>query len=170
MSPSLLERRGPFQGWIYSAATRGERRNTMLSIKNIMCPIDFDERSYRALDLAGDLAVRFKASLEVVHVVPDLIGVPEFSSSAADLSAPVREHDLMELSERKLSETVRKHVSRKLPVHRITMHGPTTANIIDIVKREKPDLIVMGARRKKGVFRSLPERIKEETDRPVIMV
>jgi nucleotide-binding universal stress UspA family protein len=42
---------------------------SMMPLKKIICPTDFSEASYAALDKASELAEHFDAELCVLHVV-----------------------------------------------------------------------------------------------------
>ena len=43
----------------------------MLPLRKILCPTDFSEPSYNALNAANELALHFSAALVLVHVVQE---------------------------------------------------------------------------------------------------
>jgi nucleotide-binding universal stress UspA family protein len=50
--------------------------------KRILAPVDFDESSLSALDLAGKLARQNDATVSVLHIVPvdiDVRGMPQYT-------------------------------------------------------------------------------------------
>ena len=48
----------------------------MLPFKKILCPIDFSDPSYMALEAAEELALQYSAELFVVHVVEKIPVLP----------------------------------------------------------------------------------------------
>ena len=48
----------------------------MLPLRKILCPTDFSEPSYKALEAANELALHFSAALILVYVVPLVIDIP----------------------------------------------------------------------------------------------
>ena len=51
--------------------------NRMLRIHTVLCPVDFSEPSYKALQVAVEMASHFKAELLLAHfVAPATSGVP----------------------------------------------------------------------------------------------
>ena len=57
-----------------------------MSVTSILCPIDGRETSFRALDLAAEMANRFDASLDVVHITD------KHTDATDDILDRAREH------------------------------------------------------------------------------
>ena len=58
----------------------------MIPIKKILCPTDFSEPSYKAVNAANELATHFDASLIIAHVLSPL---PVYPASMASASIPM---------------------------------------------------------------------------------
>jgi len=73
----------------------------MLPLKKIVCPTDFSEPSFEALQAAVELARHFSAELIVVHVVQPIPVVAAEHMSPAAFNVPAYQAE-MELSSRRL--------------------------------------------------------------------
>ena len=135
--------------------------------KRILCPIDFDENSYFALDLARDLAQEHGATIYLLHV---LSLVPAPSAGVPMEPYPVSEHE----ARNRLEQIAREHLGDKINYRIITRIG----NAADLVNRAvvelQADSIVMATHGRKGVARlllgSVAEKVVREAPCPVLAV
>jgi nucleotide-binding universal stress UspA family protein len=141
-------------------------RDIMNRIRRILCPIDFSEPSRRALDHAAAIARRYKASLSVLYVFPNM---PVMDPPPRHLGAAGRAEIMADLRQFILSvpgsEHVSAHVIEAADVHRE----------IDIQARALgADLLVMGSHGRSGFKRLLLGSVTENTLRitrcPVLVV
>ncbi|HEX8028529.1 MAG TPA: universal stress protein [Vicinamibacterales bacterium] len=112
-----------------------------LDIKRILVPHDFSNNSERALDYAHELAVRFEASLHLVHVceVPSML-VPAINASAiayGDWSQRIGDD-----AERELGKIASRFTDVKVTTE-VLFGIPPTA-IVDAAGGNSADLVVMG--------------------------
>ncbi len=146
----------------------------MLPFKNILSPTDFSEHSYKAMRVASELALHFKARLCVLHVVsltPILVSsatVPLFDITAYQqkLEAEAR-HQLQDVVAKFISKEVKDCVS-------MITTGSYADEIVRIAKEEKVDLIVIGTRGHTGLphllLGSVAERVVQLAPCPVLTV
>jgi len=133
---------------------------TLNAFDRILCPIDFEESSLKALDLAGRIAAQTGSKLYLLHVCPTVM-IP--------LGGPVTGRVMEKQSaKQKLEEIARRHlhdVRYELLI--------TTGDPVESVKTELDvDLIVMGTHGRRAVTRfflgSVAERVVREAACPVL--
>jgi nucleotide-binding universal stress UspA family protein len=145
----------------------------MLPIKKILCPVDFSEPSYRALEVAGELASNFSAELYVIHVITENIN---FDGLVNILSLDVKsiQRRILDKYKRKLRELIEEKVSTGVRVEPIVFEGIPAYDIVKIAKLENPDVIVMATHGQTGwrhlVFGSVAERVVRLTKYPVLTI
>jgi nucleotide-binding universal stress UspA family protein len=116
-------------------------------IKNILTAVDGSTNSNRALELACNLAIKYDASLTILHVVPNVLGT---QALVVGSSAVVIEPDLsdLEATARVITENAltkaRKAGCESASI--ATETGSPSKEIIDYAKRNHSDMIVMGSR------------------------
>jgi universal stress protein A len=134
----------------------------MLRFKKILCPMDFDQNSLRALAVAVELAQERNATLRLLHVVPMPPG-PEVAISFVKMEAEVRT-SLERLARQKVKGQSRYEVE--------VMMGDPGVEILQTAKRRGADLIVMATHGRKGlrhfVLGSVAERVVREAPCPVL--
>jgi nucleotide-binding universal stress UspA family protein len=148
----------------------------MLSIKRILCPIDFSDTSRRAIGCAVALARWYEAQLSVLHVlasVPVVDAVPAFG--AMGLTPPLT---LRDVDRDALLGQMRSFVGagmREVPVELLLQEAPdvraetlTAADVFNV------DMIVMGSHGRTGVRRlllgSVADAILRQAACPVLIV
>ncbi len=126
----------------------------MISIKKIICPTDFSERSYHALKQAGDLAEHFKAELIVVHVVSPIPEIEVPMHSATFNVAEYQEY-LHDESEKILEKAMAEMVPTGVDSRTVISKGKVADRIERIAEEEEADLIVMSTQGHSAVGRIL---------------
>ncbi len=136
----------------------------MPQFKKILCPVDFDQNSLRALRLACELAQEGKAVLYVVHVVAMPPG-PEVALPFGRMEAAART---------KLEEMIRRKVNVKARCEIKVLMGDPSVEILQVAKRLDAKLIVMATHGRKGLRRlvlgSVAEQVVREAPCPVLTV
>jgi len=132
----------------------------MLPFKKILCPTDFSEPSYEALERANELALHFSAELTVVHVINPIHVIPTpgdpryFASYEQNMKALARE---------RLDEVVTLKVPKGVKSCALVAHGSPAEEIVRIAADEDADIIVIGSHGLTGwrhiVFGSVAERV-----------
>jgi len=147
-------------------------RVEMLPPKRIVCPIDFSDHSQQALIVATDLALRFQATLFLVHIVPML---PKLPSLATVFKEGEYERTLHEDAKRQLEQSVQE-LSKKGVTAEVSLG---TANdvgmeIVRVAEHNQADLIVIATHGTTGwnkwVFGSVAEKVVHVAHCPVLVL
>ncbi len=144
-----------------------------VSIKSIMCPVDFSDSSDHALQYAIAFAQSYGATLRLLHVVqPPLMSVPgdpmvpEFSSEVMEDIAAASRHRLDEIA-----ETTRNAVT---DVETQIATGSPFVEIISVARDQNVDLIVIGTHGRTGLAHvmigSVAEKVVRKAPCPVLTV
>jgi nucleotide-binding universal stress UspA family protein len=136
---------------------------TRNAFDRILCPIDFEESSFKALDLAGRIAAQTGAALYLLHVCPTLM-IP--------LSGPTTEQVMEEQSaKQKLKEIAGLHL-RDVRYELLISTGDAAESVTSLQAGLDVDLIVMGTHGRRAGTRfflgSVAERVVREAACPVL--
>src|ERR1044071_2369724 len=111
----------------------------MISIKTILCPVDFFPASVRAVDYAVALADDFDAELILLHVVTP--------SVPAAYEAPIRLDPIIKAmttgAKAEMKELTRRVETKGVEVESVLRTGDVDLEIRTFLDEKKPDLIVM---------------------------
>lgn len=142
-----------------------EDNNTIMvepaHLKEILVPVDFSDRSLRALEFAKGMAQKFDARLTLLNVVD--LNPMGWEVGAIDLA--MLEKDLMEGSKRRLEALVEDRlngVSVSEPLQRI---GPPALEIVEAAKELGSDLIVISTHGYTGLKHVLLGSVAEQINR-----
>jgi nucleotide-binding universal stress UspA family protein len=145
----------------------------MLPIQKILCPIDFSEPSYQALDIAAELAAHFGARLVILHVVAE---IPYLSGSTTitGLDIPKYQKQLEEISFQKISEIIENRIPKGVEAHPVITVGKAADEIVAVADEQKPDILVIATHGETGVrhlvFGSVAEKVVRHIHVPVLTV
>lgn len=146
----------------------------MLKVKKILCPTDFSEGSYKALEIACGYADHFAAELLLVHVVvpvPTTMAGPE-TAMAFDVSS--YEDHLLKTSEKHIKKVAENKVHGEINVKPMILRGDPADQIIRIAEKENVDLTVISSRGhssfREMLFGSVAERVIRHSGNPVLSV
>lgn len=144
----------------------------MLRIDRILCPTDFSDFSERAYEYAISLARHYEADLYLLHVVrPVIVGYPEYSipDSVNEFYGELREY-----AEEQLREFAKVHAEGGVHAKVTVQEGVVTGSILEFVKENSIDMVVMGTHGRKGFQRltmgSVTERVLRKAACPVLVV
>lgn len=133
----------------------------------LLVPIDFEDGSTRALDLARELATGLGAEIAIVHVYQmPVLAYPGFEPAAAP---PVMTE---------VAEAARRAIDNFASQHGITQvslrEGDTSAEILAAATEVGAKMIVMGTHGRRGLAHALlgsvTERVVRESSIPVVTV
>jgi nucleotide-binding universal stress UspA family protein len=135
--------------------------------RRILCPVDFDDNSMRALDTAAHLARENNGTVFVLHVVPLIVaptGMPVYVDLYRDQEAAARAK-LIEITHKRL-------VGVK---YEILLHtGEPAGSILNAEKKIGADVVVMATHGRRGFKRfflgSIAELVLRESSCPVLTV
>ena len=145
----------------------------MLPIKKIVCPTDFSEASYEAINAAGELAFHFGSELCVLHVVSPVPLVP-MGPEPSGFNVSSYEQELEASSKKSLEEIVNQLEWKELKVRLIVLRGSAADEIVRVAEEEKADLIVIATHGRTGldrlIFGSVAEKVVRLAKCPVLTV
>jgi nucleotide-binding universal stress UspA family protein len=145
----------------------------MLPIHTVLCPLDFSDPSYKALQVAIEMAAHFKAELVLAHfVAPAHPGVP------ADPLIAFEGQEVYETTARKAAEEQLTIATQGIPAEiktRTTVAiGDAADEIVRLADTEAADLIVISTHGLTGwrhlVFGSVAEKVVRLSERPVLVI
>jgi len=152
------------------AGAASEGRKQSVDVRNVLVPVDFSENAEAAAQYASDLAQKFGAKLQLLHVVEpasfvnDLSNVP-FTLSDKQLEATAMT-DLEALSTRFVDPAVQASWMVK--------HGKGYQEIVKAAKELKADMIVISTHGYTGlkhtIMGSTAERVVRHAPCPVLVL
>src|SRR5215472_8480356 len=133
----------------------------MLPIHTILCPLDFSQPSYKALQVAIEMALHFKTEIVLLHVLPASPGIP------ADPGFAFAGTEEYEKAAKEGAENELAIASQRVPMEiksrtAIGM-GDAADEIVRLANTEAADLIVISTHGVTGwrhlVFGSIAEKV-----------
>ena len=151
-----------------------ERTTIVLTLKKILCPIDFSDLNLSALTFAVDLASTFQSELHLLHVFEgyDAISLnPELAMSPMPEWLP----KLRELCREKLAAMPSDDLAARCPsIVRAHREGPAIHEILEYAAHEKIDLIVLATHGRTGLkhllMGSVAENVVRSAKCPVLTI
>ena len=141
------------------------------TFQKILCPVDFDDNSMAALEMACKVAAQNDASLCVMHVVAIPAQASEMPSEALK-PYPVWEQD----AKLKLDHIASERIASRIRSETLTCSGLPGREILTAAKELKIDLIVMATHgHTRSAFNrlllgSIAERVVRNSVCPVLVV
>ncbi len=146
----------------------------MLPFGKILCPVDFSEPSYEALQAADELARHFAAELSILHVVSL---VPTLSPSIASPRAfdvAKYQEELEDSSKQALKDLIKDKISKELAVRPLLLVGDAATEIVRVAEEENADLIMIATHGRSGwrrvIFGSVAEKVVRFAPCPVLTI
>jgi len=138
-----------------------------LQFSRILCPVDFDDNSMKALDTAANLARENNGTVFVLHVVPMIItatGMPVYSDLYTGQEEAARTK-LLEIAHKQLNG-----LKYELLIHM----GEPAGTILNAEKKTEADMVVMATHGRRSFKRfllgSIAEVVLRESICPVLTV
>jgi nucleotide-binding universal stress UspA family protein len=143
----------------------------MMAITRILVPVDFGALSARALEYARELAVKFDASLDLLHVVPNPYLEPVSMYSPLP---PQFLDDLVSEATKLLDEALPPAERSRFKASCVVKVGDPRNEVIAYAHAAHIDLIVMGTHGRTGMAHlflgSVAERVVQTAPCPVLTV
>lgn len=141
----------------------------MIQLQRILVPVDFSEKSERALDYAIELAKKVGARITLVHAYE----IPVYGFTDATLVAtPDLAARLSDAAQKTLDALVESRRDRGVPMQAVLRNGVAWEEIAAVAKESQADLIVIGTRGRRGLARALlgsvAESVIRTSDVPVL--
>ncbi|OQZ04787.1 MAG: hypothetical protein B6D34_02205 [Candidatus Brocadia sp. UTAMX1] len=151
--------------------TRKGGEKHMISIRNILCPIDYSVYSEMALKYAIEFAEKYQAKLYLMHVLD--IRVYDINNPELYNINVVDEETVEKLRER-LLRCVNEDTRGRISVEALIIQGVPFAEIIKVSKEYRIDLIVIGTHGRTGlshaIMGSVAEKIVRKAPCPVLTI
>jgi nucleotide-binding universal stress UspA family protein len=145
----------------------------MIAIQRILVPTDFSDAADAALVYARELAEKFRASIELLHVVATPVLYPMGSDGSALTMAKVIA-DVEASARQALDDLAAKLELSPDRVGARTSVGTPVSQILDAITEDKIDLVVMGTHGRGMVehllLGSVAERVVRRSPVPVLTV
>ena len=143
-----------------------------ISLSRILYPTDFSENAAHALPYAVGLAEDHQAELCILHVIEDIL-TPAYFGAHFDPSV-IPSAELEASAQKELSAVLPDADAQPFPVRTILRRGSPYAEILETVKSEEADVIVMATRGYSGLAHlllgSTAERIVRASPVPVLTI
>ena len=140
--------------------------------KTILVPLDFSDYTDEIMNVALQLAEKFASAIHLLHVIPNMDYFTPYESflSVENLVNVQRE---IEREVGKDMEAVSKNI-KGIPVTKAIHTGVAFLEIIDYVRTEKIDLVVMGTHGRGGLehilIGSVAEKVVRKSPCPVLTI
>jgi len=145
-------------------------KTSMITLRRLLCPVDFSDFSKQALDLAMVIARWYEAEIVVVHVVPIVPTVLPFPSATIP--------DVGALDPQVAGRELQSFVEAAGPApprpQTIVRMGAPAPVILDLAREVNADLLVLGTHGRTGFERlmlgSVTEKVMLKATCPVLTV
>jgi nucleotide-binding universal stress UspA family protein len=124
-----------------------------MEIKSILFPTDFSEGSAQALQYAVDMSQKYGAKLYLINVIYDIAKASGWY--VPHVSVDQMYKDIVEGAKKELEKFGVEELSSLKKLERSVVMGVPHEEIINFVKKNKIDLIIMGTHGRKGIDRIL---------------
>jgi nucleotide-binding universal stress UspA family protein len=139
--------------------------------KKILCPLDFSEFTDEIVDYAVSIAGKFGAELHFLHVIPNLNYYTPYESFLTPENLIALESSI-ETEVGKDFDKIMKKID--MPVKKVIKNGAPFVEIIEYVKAESIDLVVMGTHGRSGIehilIGSVAEKVVRKSPCPVLTI
>jgi len=143
-----------------------------MKVKKILCPTDFSDYSFEALEYAKELAKNYDAKLYVLHVIFEPAEYTGFYVPHISFDKIKTE---IELGAKKLMDELKDFRLKDVKnVETMIIFGMPDVEIVKFATDKEIDLIVIGSAGKRGlekfVFGSTAERVVKKSPCPVLCI
>jgi len=144
----------------------------MKQIKKILFPIDFASHFESLLPWVSTFARKFDATVYVLFVAQDLANFTTFYVPHGNIQT--FQQEAMESARKRMAAAVEEHFKGFPKLETRVESGPAAAKILELAKKEKIDLIIMGAHGRKGldraIFGSVADKVVQGAPCPVLTI
>ena len=144
----------------------------MLPFHTVLCPLDFSEPSYKALDKAVAVASHFQAELVIVHVIAPVHQIPADPAYVFEGPGDYQQEERVAAEER--LTIAAKQLPSDIKSRIIIGSGDAADGIVRLATTAAADLIVIATHGLTGwrhlVFGSVAEKVIRLADRPVLVI
>ena len=120
-----------------------------MQIKKIACCTDFSDNAEAAFHMAVDMAMKYEASLSILHVLPPPVN-PLLSETEWVLTEENRE-GLINRIEKKMHEKYGSQIPGSLSAKMVVLNGHISTEIVNFLEEDRIDMVVVGSYGLSGV-------------------
>ena len=157
-------------GW--TKLQTGNQRRIIMRIKKIACCTDFSENAELAFEAAVEMAEKYHARLELLHVLPPVIN-PMLSDSEWIIPADSNDSLLLQLGER-MEQTYGSRINADIKHKFVVLSGHVSTEILQYLTEKQVDIVVLGAYGLTGMglvlFGSVAKRVSHKAPCSVMVV
>jgi nucleotide-binding universal stress UspA family protein len=139
--------------------------------KKIVCPVDFSEFTNDIIKYSVSLAKKYDAELHLFHVIPNLNYFTPYESFLTPENLVLIERNIEKEVEKDFEKIIK---GIDLPVIKVIKTGVVFIEIIDYIKAENIDLVVIGTHGRSGIehilIGSVAEKIVRKSPCPVLTI
>jgi len=139
--------------------------------KKILYPIDFSEYTEEITSYAVSIAKKYDSELHLLHVIPNLNYFTPYESFLTPENLVAIEKNVEKEIEKDFDKVAKKI---DIPVRKSIKSGVTFVEIIDYIKEESIDLVVMGTHGRSGIehilIGSVAEKVVRKSPCPVLTI
>lgn len=144
----------------------------MQQIQKILFPINFTENLENYLPWVSTFVDKFGATLYVLFVAQDLSDYATFYVPHASIMN--FQDETIEAAKKKMDAVAKEHFKNFPKLETRVVVGPPIEKILEVVRQEGIDLIIMGTHGRSGlehaIFGSIAEKIVQTAHCPVLTV
>lgn len=142
----------------------------MISLRDILLPVDFSEPSLRATEYGLEIARRFGATLHLLHVIEDpVIYLPMFESYPVPTSQQFETY-----AQDRLENWILPEDADQCSIETLWVHGRPASKIVEYATDCRSDLIILGTHGRGSAVHlllgSVAEKVVRKAPCPVLTV
>lgn len=139
-----------------------------LSIRRVLCPIDFSTFSHTALPMAAEICRSFGATMVLAHVVDTRFDYPEWTAQVAMNNSEY----LTKAAQEALERTAQEYSDVKTEI--VVQTGIPHKHLIEHTKGDDVDMVILPTHGRKGLAHALlgsvAEKMVRESHCPILTV
>ena len=139
--------------------------------KKVLCPVDFSEFTAEIVQYAHDIAKKYGAELHMLHVLPNLTYYTPYESFLTPENLIAIEKSIQSEVDNDFTNLM-KHLDVK--VKKVMKEGVVFLEIINYIKVESIDLVVMGTHGRGAIehilIGSVAEKVVRKSPCPVMTI
>ena len=144
----------------------------MLTIKNILFPIDLTENSIKIFPYVLSMADKYDSKIYLMHVAQDLLEWGGFYVPHVSLEESQKE--VMLTAENLMDEICNEELQGHPDARKIIVSGDPALEILKVIESENIDLVIMGTHGRKGldhvIFGSVAGNVVKKSPAPTLTV
>ncbi len=139
--------------------------------KKIVCPVDFSEFTDEILNYAVDIAKKYNAELHLIHIIPNLNYFTPYESFLTPENLIAIERNIEKEVDKDFDKITK---TLDMSVKKVVKTGVTFVEIIDYIKTEGINLVVMGTHGRSAIehilIGSVAEKVVRKSPCPVLTI